>query len=184
MAPSPEISPELCRRLLSYDPGTGRLFWLPRPESMFTEGGHSAAHTCAKWNARLAGQEAFTANSYGYKVGAILGRRYQAHRVAWAILHGVWPSRAIDHIDGDRANNRADNLRDVSHSDNLRNASRRKDNSSGFPGISWSLQRSKWVAYIQADRQISLGRYDTLAEAVAARKAAEKVLGYHPNHGR
>lgn len=176
-------SPELVRELLSYDRDTGRLYWRPRPVSMFSDGGHSAAHTCAKWNSRWAGKEAFTADSHGYRTGAIAGRNIRAHRVIWAIVHGRWPDR-LDHVDGDRGHNRLENLREVSQSDNLRNACRRSDNSSGITGVYWSKEREKWAAFIKAERVISLGRYETFAEAVAARRAAEKVLRYHPNHGR
>lgn len=184
MAKKPIPTPERVRQLLRYDPVTGKLFWRPRPLSAFTDGGHTAAHTCAKWNARWADKEAFTARNRGYFVGAVDGVNLPAHRVAWAIYRGSWPSQFIDHINGNPSDNRIENLRDVSHSDNHRNSSRRSDNTSGVTGVYWATSKQKWAAYIRADKTLALGRFDTFAEAVAARKAAEKVLGYHANHGR
>ena len=73
-------TPEQCRALLRYEPETGRLFWLPRPESMFTAGWHQRS-----WNTRYAGQEAFTATLDGYKKGAMFDRVLYAHHVAWAV---------------------------------------------------------------------------------------------------
>nr|WP_175479900.1 HNH endonuclease signature motif containing protein [Paracoccus homiensis] len=108
----------------------------------------------------------------------------QAHRVAWAVIHGRWPNGEIDHINGDRSDNRLANLREVTKRENHRNMAIRSDNTSGVTGVYWAREKGKWAAYIKADKMVALGRYDTFAEAVAARRAAEKVLGYHPNHGR
>lgn len=179
-----DLTPDEVRRLVRYDKGTGRLYWLARTPELFTDGSHKAAHTCAIWNAKFAGKEAFTANSRGYRTGAIFRKNYFAHRIAWAIHYGSWPSRHIDHVNGDPADNRIANLRDVGQSDNLRNASLRSDNRTGIPGVSWDRARGRWTAYISVDKRLSLGRYDSFAEAFAARKAAEKVLDYHANHGR
>lgn len=176
--------PERLRQLLKFDPETGRLSWRQRQVGDFSDGKHTAAHTCAKWNSKFAGKPAFTALSRGYHVGAVDGKNCLAHRVAWAIHYGSWPSDSIDHINGVRSDNRLINLRDVSHSENLRNTRRRSDNTSGTTGVYWSKEKQRWAAYIKAEKIIPLGRYETYAEAVAARKAAEKVLGYHSNHGR
>lgn len=184
MAKKPLPTPEQLRQLLRYDHDTGKLFWRERTPDMFNGGGHSAAHICARWNSKFGGKEAFTAESRGYKIGAVWGTNIPAHRAAWAIYYGEWPSKWLDHIDGNPGNNRIDNLRDVTHSENMRNMSRRDSNTSGVTGVYWCSEREKWGAFIKADKAIGLGRFETFAEAVAARKAAEKVLGYHPNHGR
>ena len=141
--------------------------------------------SCSVWNARYAGQEAFTANMHGYKHGRVLSINMRAHRVAWAIVHGQWPSEHIDHINGDRADNRLHNLRHVSRTVNNKNAKRREDNMSGCTGVHLDKRNSKWVAQINANgKRKFLGYFGSFAEARNARLIAEAQHGYHPNHGR
>ena len=184
MATKPFPTPEHLRQLLRYEPETGKLFWRERTPDMFQDGKHSAAHICARWNSKFGGKEAFTASSRGYRVGAIWGQNILAHRAAWAIYYGAWPSKWLDHINGNPSDNRIENLRDVEHAENMRNTRRRGDNTSGVTGVYWLEEKNKWGAFIKSHKIIALGRYETFGEAVAARKAAEKVLGYHQNHGR
>lgn len=167
--------------LLRADFEAGRLFWLPRPREVFpTLNSHSS------WNSRYAGKEAFLfIDSAGYHVGSIHNRRYKAHRVLWLMATGQWPINQIDHINGDRADNRLANLRAVSNTDNARNKCRPATNTSGVVGVFWNKKCSKWRALIQANGQLKhLGLFDNFDDAVDARKIAEIELGYHPNHGR
>jgi hypothetical protein len=65
-----------------------------------------------------------------------------------------------------------------------KNQRRRKNNTSGFNGVSWDSKRGEWQVTISVDyKSISLGRYDNIEDAVAARKAGDKLYGYNPNHG-
>jgi len=99
------------------------------------------------------------------------------------MVYGQWPTEDIDHIDGNRANNRVENLRAVSRSVNMRNAYRRKDNKSGFVGVHKNRVGS-WVAQIAVDgRVIHLGFFRAQGDAVAARKAAEIEHGFSVRHG-
>ena len=160
------------RTLLSYDPQTGLLTWLPR------EGD-------AAFNGQFANQPAFrTVNHNGYLRGGIGGVSYLAHRVIWKMITGEDP-KLIDHINGDRADNRIGNLRSVAHSENSRNAKRRASNTSGVNGVNWDSRRSCWVARIWRDgKRVQIGQFASLESAASARKKAEKLYGYHPNHGR
>lgn len=108
---------------------------------------------------------------------------FDEHRAVWAMFYNYWPIE-IDHINGDRQDNRIENLREVTRSENLRNARRRCTNVSGVTGVSWDTKLSRWVAVIQTTYNKYLGSFDSFEEAVAARKAAEIKYGYHPNHGR
>ena len=151
----------------------------------FKDGKHTAAHSCRAWNVRLAGREAFTASVKGYNRGPILGKSYFAHRVIWLIQAGEWPAETIDHINGVRSDNRWVNLRDVSRVDNLRNSKRSIKNTSGVTGVYWVSCNKKWVAKICVNsRDKHLGYFTNKKAAIAARKAAERELGYHKNHGR
>lgn len=179
-------SPELLRKLLRYEPETGKLFWRERQVEMFTDGKYSAERSCAAWNSALVGKEALAApHKEGYKQGRIFGRIYLAHRVIWAMVYGEWPLKCIDHISGVRDDNRIENLRAVSQAENSKNQKRRSNNISGVTGVIWHRPTQKWQAYIKINgNQKHLGLFTALNEAAAVRKAAEAEHGYHPNHGR
>jgi hypothetical protein len=174
-----DITPYELAQLLHYNPETGVLTWLPRGEEWCV-----SDRDCARWNSRHAGKEAFTCvGKLGYKSGSILSRPMKAHRAAWALHYGKWPDGKIDHIDHDKTNNRIDNLRDVSQAENNKNASKRLDNSSGATGV--CLSGGKWRARIDVDgRRVHLGRFACIDDAVAARKNAEILFGFHKNHGK
>jgi hypothetical protein len=108
-----------------------------------------------------------------------------AHRVAWALHYGEWPSDQIDHVNGDKTDNRLENLRIVTAQGNAKNRSLRSDNTSGHVGVYWVRETKKWSAQIKVDgRQKTIGSFESLEDAVKARKAAEDLNGYHANHGR
>jgi hypothetical protein len=178
-----DITPEVLRELLDYDPSTGVLTWKHRDRKWF-----GTDRSWRTWNTRFAGEQAFRTPKDVCIVrltGDILGHRFYASRVAWAIYHGSWPVHAIDHVNGDEGDNRISNMRDVPQGDNCRNASRRKDNTSGVPGVSWNKDRGKWLVTISAEKgRRYVGIFDRKADAIVARKAAEREHGYHENHGR
>lgn len=186
MAKRADITPELCRQLLRYEPETGKLFWLPRPASMFRDGKQSAQHNCNIWNGRYAGKEAFThIDNYGYPNGSIFDLHMKAHRVIWAIVHGKWPDADIDHLDGSRGNNRLVNLVDVAHAQNLKNQSIRATNKSGRTGVFWEARRSRWrVDIVVNGKSKFIGYYGDYQQAVNAREAANREHGFSERHGR
>lgn len=172
-------SPEVLRQLLRYEPETGKLFWKERgPEWFVTKRSH------ASWNTMYAGKEALTAsNKLGYRSGALLGNSVKAHRLAWAIFYGAWPSAEVDHINRDPGDNRIENLREASKSENAQNRIARKDSVSGLKGVKKVRGYQKWSARIMIDgKRKYLGYFDTAEEAWAAyRDASEK---YHGEFGR
>lgn len=171
---------ELLRKLLRYDPETGKLYWRERPREMF-----QCDRSCSVWNAKYAGGEAFTAdNNSGYRHGRIFRCAYVAHRIAWKIFYGHDPDE-IDHINGVRDDNRIANLRNVDHKVNGRNVTMCKRNTSGITGVSWNTRNNNWRAYIKTpEKVIYLGSFSNIEDAAKARAKAEKKYGYHPNHGR
>lgn len=121
-----------------------------------------------------------TQHSAGYLSGSIMGWPHVAHRVAWLIVNGYWPHE-IDHINGNRADNRIKNLREVTRKANSENHAIASNNTSGATGVNFDKKSGRWYAKI-AGRY--LGMSATFEEALALRKAAELDHGYHPNHGR
>lgn len=181
----PIVSPELLRKLLDYDPDSGLLVWKVRTPDLFSEYKNPKAR-CRQFNSTFAGKRAMYANTsrHGYLTGSIFGRQYLAHRVVWVIVNGVWPD-CIDHINGDRTDNRISNLRSVRKSENARNSARSKRNKSGIIGIYWAHHAGKWRAEICSNgSRIHLGYFSDKSDAAAARKNAEAKCGFHPNHGR
>ena len=178
------LKPALLRQLLVYHPETGELFWRERDISMFTDGKQSAAQNCNIWNGKFAGKPALASlDKRGYRHGHILSKQVKAHRAIWAMQTGAWPSGDIDHINGKSDDNRWINLRHVTHAENGRNVRLKATNKSGHCGV-WRRPSGRWAAVITIDgRSRTIGTYDTIELAAAARKKAEKANGFHENHG-
>lgn len=146
-------------RLLQYDPATGVFTW--------KIGGKKT----------VAGGRAGSVRSHGYEMIGINYRRYYSHRLAWFFVTGTWPVGQIDHINGDRADNRFANLRIATHSENQRNRGRQRNNQSGATGVHWAAREQKWVAKIKANgRTRQIGVFSDRAAAIEARKAAEQAV--------
>lgn len=173
------------RKILRYEPDTGRLFWRERPLGMFTDGRYPASRDCAVWNTKYSGKEAFTCIDAGYKCGGIFDKKYRAHRVVWAMHYGEWPNGQIDHENHDRADNRILNLRDVGHQGNQQNCNMAKNNTSGVTGVVWCKRRELWRAQIMVSRKsLHIGYFEDIEEAAGARLDAEIEHGFHTNHGQ
>ena len=182
------VSSRVLNRILAYDPSTGLLTWRHRPNWMFKRHHYTGEReTFARiWNSKLAGKPAFTSiNADGYNQGQIFRTLHRAHRVIYCLVEGEWPKGHIDHINGDRSDNRWENLRLVSRIENQRNSKRYKSNTSGVMGVCWYKREKRWVARIGTGKKPKvLGYFTEFEDAVAARKAAEIEYGYHKNHGR
>lgn len=125
------MTPFELRQLVEYDPETGSLIWKQRDGN-------------ARLNSKLAGKPAFAQLSDGYLTGRIKGKNYKAHRIAWAVAYGEWPQGQIDHINGDRSDNRLPNLRVVSNSENGKHCG----------------PNAAWVAVTHIPTMISARAYD------------------------
>lgn len=174
------ISPELLRQIIRFD---GRdYFWNARPLEMFTNKARMQA-----WNSLHENKKVMSGglSRHGYYRVGIFKRRYLAHRVIWAFHYGEWPSETIDHINGVRTDNRIGNLRAVSQAENQKNHRMRVDNKTGHTGVYWENRSKKWQARINLKgKLLNLGTFLNIEDAVLARKAAQKQLGFHENHGK
>ncbi len=168
---------EILNKYLFCDPGKGLLFWRRRPREMFNTNA-----LWAMWNGRYADAPAFrTKNHIGYLYGNILRQRHFAHRVIWKMATGTDP-RTIDHINGEGNDNRLVNLREVNHSTNMRNRKLSANNGSGANGV--DICNGRYRSRINLEgRSIHIGMFDTLAEAICARKARAAKLGFTADHG-
>ena len=179
------IAPDLIRQLLDYDPETGVLTWRARTPDMFEDGGHSAAHRCANWNAAWAGKVAGRTGKNGYRQIAIFDRRYYSHRLAWVITTGAWPKDQIDHINSVRDDNRLANLREATQSQNSINVPVKRHNVSGLKGVSWHAKRREYASNIRANGVAKhLGWFKCPAAAhFAYLVEADKLHGEYARNG-
>jgi len=167
--------------MVSYDPETGLMLWLPKSPT---------ARDFKRWNTRYAGKQCGTIDDKGYR--RILYRldpgktfKVRAHRLAWFCVHGVMPVGEIDHINQDKLDNKIKNLRDVSRELNQRNGTRKGNNTSGVPGVTWHKQRGKWCAQAGVDgKHHHLGLFDCIKEAEMTVKIFRAQRGFTETHGR
>ena len=124
------------------------------------------------------GDVAGSINSNGYHKIRVDGVEEFSHHLAWLYVYNVWPKDQIDHIDGNRANNRLVNLREATQSQNLQNQRKaQSDNKSGLLGAYWNKKAKTWFSQIKVNgKSISLGCYDSKEDAHRAYLASKVEL--------
>lgn len=145
---------------LSYDATTGAFTWL------ISSGG------------AVAGCVANCKNPKGYVKIGFRGANYSAHRLAWLFVYGEWPKGQLDHINMDKSDNRICNLRDVDQNVNQHNRLHaRRDNKTGFLGVSWNTRLQKYKAQIGVNgKGRGLGYFDSPERAHEAYLTAKRAL--------
>lgn len=145
----------------SYDPHTGFFSW------------RNPKHK------RNVGKHAGTVCPLGYEHVSYGRWQYRSHRLAWFYFYGEWPKHHIDHKNGDRLDNRVCNLRDAPQSENMKNVKRSDRNTSGVTGVGWYKRTGMWTAEIGVGgKKVRLGTFKHKADAISARKQAEKDYGF------
>ena len=150
---------EAFRKALSYDPITGVLKWKINNGRAFK--GKIAGGVAAK------GYLAFNFNE----------KTFKAHRVAWFMTYGSWPTHQIDHINGIKDDNRISNLREATQSENQKNVGTRKDNKTGYKGVSYHSKRKTYVA-----RMMINGKEKWIGDFPTAEKASQEYLRHAELH--
>ena len=139
-----DLSYEFISSILQYDPETGILRWKEQ------RGGVKKGDIAGCFD-----------GYHGYIRLRIRKKMYMSHRLCWLLLTGKWPKQQIDHINGDRIDNRACNLRECTLSQNQRNKLKMKNNTSGYTGV-YKTTTNKWTA------TINLGTFKSKEEAALA----------------
>ncbi len=145
----PKITQAQLKEILHYDPETGVFTWKVAV-SMRTGAGMVAGGINA---------------TSGYRTIRLGGLRPTAQRVAHLYMTGSWPESTMDHINGDRADNRWCNLRAASAGNNAHNAITRVDNSSGVKGVFYRTDTGTWVTQIRHNRVNHRKNHATFDEA-------------------
>lgn len=154
-----DLSLETVQQLLHYSPETGEFLYKAREKGAF--GNASRAF-------RMAGKPAGMIDKKGYLRIKLLGRHRAAHRLAWLLHTGNWPEADIDHKNGNKSDNRIENLRPASRSQNCANVPAKSHNKLGIKGVCFK-PRQGYHAQIKKDgRVISLGHFDNPHDAHAA----------------
>lgn len=111
------------------------------------------------------GTEVGTIGKGGYLKTLIKRKPYRLHRIIFMMHHGYLP-KYLDHIDGDPANNRIENLRPATSSQNNLNRGKHKRNTSGFKGVTWVATQGRYSARIAVgNKRLFLGYFDDPKEA-------------------
>jgi hypothetical protein len=117
---------------------------------------------------RKMGCPAGTLSANGYLQVCVDGKSYYVHRIVW-VLHGNKPAPVLDHINGNKADNRIENLRAATYSQNGMNRGSNSNSTTGVKGVYWYKNINKWRAIVQLNyKQHHAGYFDTKEEAAAA----------------
>lgn len=131
---------------LRYEETTGKFYWIRRVTSF-----------------RSPGEEAGSVNTDGGIIIEYCGKRWHASRLAWYFMYGAFPTLLIDHINGNRGDNRICNLREVTLRENNQN---KKVHRSGRLVGTYKRPNGKWSAKIKINlKTLHLGTYETEQEA-------------------
>lgn len=159
------LSQDLVKKFLQYDPVTGIV--TNRVDRM----------------GAYKGDEVGTIGNHGYLHFNFGGTTYLLHRIIWLYMTGTLPEQ-VDHENHNRLDNAWINLREVTNTVNSKNCSVAKNSSTKVNGVSFMKTKGKYRAYIMVNRkQISLGLYEDINDAIAARRDADIKYGFHVNHG-
>jgi hypothetical protein len=157
-------SQEYLKECFNYDEITGSLYWKERPLSHF-----KTDRMMKIMNARMANTVAGSVSGGRYLSVIINLKSYRNHRIVWKLVTGSDPTDQIDHINGDKLDNRFENLREANNAQNQYNVGLNKNNTSGFKGVSFDKWYGLWNAAIGFNRkQYRIGRFKTKEQAAEA----------------
>ncbi|MBN5205363.1 HNH endonuclease [Serratia marcescens] len=137
--------------VLNYDKDTGQFTWKANKGKM------------------KSGQPAGSVMRTGYVRIFVDRKPYLAHRLAWAFFNGEHPDGYIDHVNGNRCDNRITNLRIATHQENIWNSECSKSNKTGLKGVHFNARDKKFIAQITVNgKRKCLGSFENKHEAYEA----------------
>jgi hypothetical protein len=160
-----QLSAELVREFLDYNPETGVFMWKWRDRKHFT-----SDRTWKIWNTRFANTVAGNVRKDGYYRIVFFRKLYYAHRLAWLLYYGEWP-KVIDHKNRNPSDNRITNLRNGTQQQNNMNHPIR--GKVAFYGVYWNDAKQKYEAQISINNKTKhLGLFECPIEAAITRDGA------------
>lgn len=148
------------RELLFYEPGDGTFTWRKNVSPQ-----------------ARSGVPAGCKNESNYIVIRVDGVKYYAHRLAWLYVTGSWPSKSVDHVNGNCSDNSWANLRLADQAENTANSKLSRANTSGHKGVVFYRPTKKWRAQIGVGlTNKHIGYFEKKEDAAAAYLAAAKSL--------
>lgn len=158
------LTQERLKEVLVLDPDKGRFFWKKKHAGI--------PH----------GKEAGSVDGRGIRQVKVDQRIYKEHFLVWLYVYGE-RCENIHHINHDLLDNRPVNLCKTQIKDIAKNKEMLRRNTSGFTGVT-RRNRSTFIAQITVNgRNIYLGSFRKIEDAIVARKKANKKYGFHENHG-
>jgi hypothetical protein len=155
------------KKLLDYNSETGVFTWKVSPARQV-----------------FSGDIAGTKRKDGYIQIKVKNKLILSHRLAWIYMYGYLP-KYIDHINGQRDDNRIINIRKVSNQQNSLNSKISKNNTSGIKGVYWDKSRNKWTVRLSIDGKCKFfKRFDDIDLAkLVIEEVRNKYHGKYANHG-
>jgi len=145
------------KELLTYHPDTGLFYW-KRPGK-----------------GRQFGKPISNISPHGYLRIKLEYQNYQAHRLAWCWVYGVFPTE-LDHKDGNKLNNKIENLRIATRNQNAANRGVMANNTSGHRGVCWITRTLRWEANIKFENTRLSKQFTNIDDAVTWYKARAAEL--------
>jgi hypothetical protein len=156
---------------LNYDPESGLITWIKSPRYGIPAGA-------------VAGGQLLNGCGNEYLTIKVSGKRYLAHRVAWAIYNNTEDFGVIDHINGNGLDNSIENLREVVSAQNSRNMKLSTRCRTGLMGVSFDKKYNGWCVKIGRNRNLCKSFYfKDFFEAACMRKSLENKFNFDTNHG-
>lgn len=131
----------------------------------------------------LADKPAGSIHKTGYRHVTWMGKVHKVHRLIFLMHHGYLPPE-VDHINGDRADNRIENLRAANRSENQCNRPALASNTSGYPGVSWHKKSKAWMVRVMKNGKTVVQEYfkDLELAGLVAQEARAKFHGQFARH--
>lgn len=156
------VTQDRLKDVMSYDPATGDF-----------------VNTLQRGKRGTPGKKAGYLNPLGYRIIRIDSENYHAHRLVWLYQYGNFPDYLIDHINGNRDDNRLTNLRPATYKQNGENQKLHSTNKSGHRGVSWDNHSQIWVACVGHTNEKIRRRFKNLDDAIEAVKQMRDELYTH-----